>query len=233
MGLKDLVAQKAALTEEAIETIVADYVRFDTDEMEIVFTPEFSELSNKAKILVYLVALQGWPFVTKDALETTAKPSEIADLLVIPGGTLRPILTGLRDRHFITSKGGAYSVRAGQFAGVKSEIEGAVRSSPAVRKGKRKSSKKRPRKKTTEGSSRSIRKNAGLGERFDKIVAEGFFDEGKTARDLQERLHEETVMVSTSALPPYFIKAVDKDKTLKRKKQEVDGRKVWVYTAKK
>ena len=232
MALKNLVAQKAALTEGAIEDVVADYVRYDTDEMEIVFTPEFANLGNKAKVLVYLVALQGWPFVAEDAIATSAKPAEMEEALAIPGGTLRPILKDLKDRHHITVKGGAYSVRASHLGSVKTEIEGA-RKAPSKRaaKGKKATSAKAPKaaKKSTTGGGK---KNQGLGDRFSQMIAEGFFDDGKTAAEVRDKFHEETVIIATSGLSPYFIKAVQ-DKKLTRTKEDRDGRKVWVYTTRK
>ena len=229
MALKDLAAQKAALTEEAIEAIVADHVRYDIDEAEIAFTPGFNDLGNKSKILVYLVALQGWPFVTDDAIATGAKPAQMENVLAIPGGTLRPTLKDLKDRHLITVKGGVYSVRGSSLPSVESEVKSSSSASPPAKK----KTKKKTTKKTRGSGSGSTTKNAGLGEKFEEFVAEGFFDDGKTAKDIRDRFHEETIMVSTSVLPPYFIKAVGKDKTLKRKKEDIDGRKVWVYTTKK
>jgi hypothetical protein len=49
MALKDLIASKASLTEDAIEEIVAEFARFDPDHKAIVFTPESYKLSSKVK----------------------------------------------------------------------------------------------------------------------------------------------------------------------------------------
>lgn len=235
MGLKDLVAQKAALTEEAIEVIIGDYVRYDTDVMEIAKTPEFAILNNKAKILVYLVALQGWPFVTDDAIATSAKPAVLEDELGIPGGTLRPVLKGLKDGHLVAVKKGAYSVRASHLESVNAEIVGASSQGMGRRKttSRKKAGKRKAKKVSAPNSNKGGVKHAGLGDMFEGLVAEGFFDDGKTAKDVQERFHEETVMIATSVLPPYFIRAVSKDKTLVRKKEDVGGRMIWVYRTKK
>ena len=230
MGLKDLVAQKAALTEEAIEAIVANYVRFDTDEMELAFTPDFASLNNKSKVLVYLVALQGWPFVSDDAVETSAKPAVIGDALGIPGGSLRPLLKEMKDGHLISAKGGRYSVRASHFESVKTEVSGASTGVTTTRKKRKKVANKKAQPLGNDSGSR--KKNAGLGATVSDWIEEGFFDDGKTTADVRDRFHEEAVIVPLTSIPGYVNRAV-RDKRLARKKEDVNGKQVWVYRTKK
>ena len=230
MALKDLVAQKSALTEEAIEDIVADFVRFDTDEVELAFTPEFAALSNKSKVLVYLVALQGWPFVTEDAVEVSAKPAEISEALGIPGGTLRPILKEMKDGHLISVSSGKYSVRNTHFETVKSVITGGSAAPATSVKKRKKVSKKKTASKM--GSSGSRIKNTGLSETLNKWIGDGHFDEGRTTADVRDRFHEEAVIIPASSVPGMMNTAV-RNKLLTRKKEDVNGKQVWVYRTKK
>jgi hypothetical protein len=124
MALKDLVAEKGALDEAAIERIVGPYVRYDVEAKEIIYTQTFAGLSNKAKILVYLVALQGWKFVTEDLLASDARPGDIEAATGIPGGSLRPTLRGLCDSHVLSERDSRYSVRATSLPIIEAELNG-------------------------------------------------------------------------------------------------------------
>ncbi len=86
MALKDLMARRAASTEQQIEEIVAEYIRYDVEERAIVPMPPFARLSGKAKVLVRLVALQGWRFVTDELVASKTSPAELQNALNIPGG---------------------------------------------------------------------------------------------------------------------------------------------------
>jgi hypothetical protein len=124
MALKDLVGDRGKITEDAIERIVKDYVQYDPSDDVVAFTPPAASLSAKQQILVYLTALQGWPFVRDTPVAIDARPSEIESATGIPGGTLRPTLKRLTDAHLISEKGGRYSVRPAGFAAIEREVHG-------------------------------------------------------------------------------------------------------------
>lgn len=236
MALKDLVAQKAALTEEAIEKIIADYVRYDTDEMEIAFTPGVAGLNKKAKILIYLVALEGWQFVVEEAVGTTAKPAELEETLGIPGGSLRPILKDLKDRHLVSVKSGAYSVRATNLESIHQEIERSSSPKPRVKKASKKSktrskaaSESKPKQSSTKRS--AGKKNSEISDKFDSWIKAGYFDTPRTARDVQDRFHKKAVIIQRTSIPQYLLKAVRNDQ-LERSKKDVSGKQVWAYQTK-
>jgi hypothetical protein len=131
MALKDLVGDRSKITEEAIERIVLNYVQYDPTDDVVAFTPAASSLSAKQQVLVYLTALQGWPFVREAAVPTDAKPAEIESATGIPGGTLRPTLRRLAERHLLLEKGGRYSARPAAFAAIEREVQDVAVDTPA------------------------------------------------------------------------------------------------------
>jgi hypothetical protein len=237
VALKDLIASNATLTEEAVEAIVKDYVRYDPDEREIALTAAGAALPAKAKILVYLVALQGWPFVSQDTVATDASPGEINEHLGIPGGTVRPMLMDLTDRHLLSNKNGRYSVRAASLGGVKAEI---TQSGPARSASRRptKSPKEATAKEPTEVStakSAQLRKSkpkngnkSSVAGRFEDLIDTGFFDDTKTLVDVGKKLHQAGIIISRTSIPYYLLKAVRGDRLL-REEIQVAGKNVWGY----
>lgn len=243
MALKDLVAQSSAMAEEAIEKIVKDYVRYDPEAGEIAFTPDFAVLGNKSKVLVYLVALHGWTFVTEDQIATPTKPGDIGQKLGIPGGTLRPLLKELKDRHLISATAAGYIVRSASFPAVERELEGGTghsvsqprRSRVASRKGR--ATEKRSARRNSDDdhatkSDKKKRRSTGIKDTFDRWVQDGFFAaDGKTLADVQSRFHEEAIIIPKSSIPKYLLGAV-RSNSLSRRKQNLSGKTVWVYKSK-
>jgi hypothetical protein len=241
MALKDLVAAKSALDEAAIEELVQDYVRYDPGEREIVFLPEFSTLSSKQKILVYLVALQGWSFVVEEAVETETKPANLEEKLGIPGGSLRPMLKDLKDRHLVMSKGAGYSLRASSLAAVKKEMSVGSGGVPAAVRRRRSSGNTRaggnpvetgeaitpnePPKKKKSSSGTDVK------GKFASWIAGGFFKKPRTLAEVQKQFHQEAVIIPRTSIPKYLLGAI-RDGSLVRSKQAVDGKTVWVYSEK-
>lgn len=252
MALKDLISQKSALTEEAIEQIVSDYVRYDPDAKEIHVTPAFGQLGNRAKVQVYLVAMLGWAFLLDDPIPVELKPGALEEHLNIQGGTLRPLLKDLKDRHLIVSKDGGYTVRSSALSDVAQELgsarpavavkaAGATRRKPVMRPKARGSSKNDPvahdadtsEKQSAKSSETSRRKRPGGGAKtsFGEWVSSGFFDEPRTLAAVQARFHEEAIIIPRTSIPAYLLAAVRGDR-LSRKKVDVNGRQRWVYRTK-
>ncbi len=115
MALKDLVEDADAASEEKIEALISDYVRFDIKNRKIFFRPEWSQLGPEAKILVFLTANFGWRYVVDDEFEQSTKPKDLEEILSIVGGTLRPTLQKLKQSNLITQDEGQYRARIGNL----------------------------------------------------------------------------------------------------------------------
>ena len=252
MALKDLVAEKGSLDEAAIERIIGPYVRYDIEAKEIAFMPAFAGLSNKAKILVYLVALQGWKFVTDDPIPSDARPADIEVVTGIPGGSLRPTLRGLCDNHVLFERDSRYSVRGTNLPVIEVELNG--RDESVVVRRTRPSPRKAGRKargttddagdegdaqinNAAEGAgAKRVRKvgakTGNIAATFERWINDGYFDEPRTLADVQKRFRKEAIMVAQTSLPGYFLGAVRKDR-LKRDEVDAGGKTVWAYTTNK
>ena len=244
MALRDLIASKANLTEEVIEQLIASYVRYDVDKQEIGFTPEAHGLSNKSKVLIYLVALQGWPFVTDEKISSDAKPAELEEQTGITGGSLRPLLKDLKDRNVIVERDGRYSVRPGALNAIRNLLQEPPfgskhnqdnctdqnsnseperqKSGSEIQPNGRKSEKA---KKVRTGS------GAGVAERFQSLVSSGFFAKAKSLAEVQAQLHKDAIIIPQTSLPSYLLKAV-RTGDLEREKVEMNGKFVWAYVSK-
>jgi hypothetical protein len=248
MALKDLIADKRALDEAAIERIVGPYVRYDVDAKEATFTQAFAGLSIKAKILVYLVALQGWKFVTDDPIAADARPADIATATGIPGGSLRPTLRGLCENHILSERDSVYSVRGTSLPVIEAELKGSDdgvgirRVRPSPRRATRMAGDvtdaagdEEGDQVETEGISDGAKrerkvsgKTGNIAATFERWIDEGYFDEPRTLADVQKRFRKEAIMVPQTSLPGYFLSAVRKGR-LSRDETDVGGKSVWAY----
>lgn len=122
MALRDLVGTKSALTEEAIETIVRGFVTYDEQAREVILTPEGARLPVRSKILVYLTALLGWPFITTEGVPVDARPIDVENATGIAGGSIRRTLIELAEARLIGSQNGRYFVRPTSFVAISAEI---------------------------------------------------------------------------------------------------------------
>lgn len=230
MPLKSLVAKKSEIAESAIEAIVTPYVRYYVESFEIGFTPEFSNLSNDRKILVYLVAVQGWQYVADDAPAVKTKPADLEKSVGIPGGTLRPTLKTLRERHLIAEKDGAYSVREGNLPSIAGIVGGGSTVS-------RKASKAKAPKKQEESTAQPEKKKkakagkaAGnyIADHLEKWLKSDYFNSPRTVRVVLDRLHEVGAIADAAPVAGSLLRLVQREK-LSRKRVDENGKQVWAY----
>jgi hypothetical protein len=244
MGLKDLIAQRSSLNEAAIEEVVKDYVRYDPEQKAIVLLPAAARLPNKNKVLIYLVALQGWPFVSDDDIEVDAKPAEITDATGIQGGSLRPTLKELKDGHVIAEQGGRYSVRTGSLSAIRQMLSvdgGGIVLRRTRRKADGAAAQSDEQSETDEAVAKLAEKKpvkkpasrkSGLVDQFDGWIAQGFFDQRRTLADVQKKFAKEGVIVPRTSIPGMLLRAVHQ-RTLERDEADVDGKNVWIYMRRK
>jgi hypothetical protein len=223
MPLKDLVAKKSEIAESVIEAIVSKYVRYYTDTLEIGFTSDGAKLSSENKVLVHLVALLGWRYVTENPPVISTKPADLEVALGITGGTLRPLLKNLKDTHLISPSAEGYNIRESNLEAIAAVINGEKkpprRNVPAARKVAKPKKDGVPTKHSIGNS---------ISPKLDAWMKEGFFKTPRTLRTVYERLHEQGVIAQQTSVSGPLLKAVQQGRLTRRKISE-DGKKVWAY----
>lgn len=223
MPLKDLAAKKSEIAESVIEAIVSKHIRYYTDTLEIGFTPEGAELSSENKVLVYLVALLGWRYVTESPPVISTKPADLEKVLGIAGGTLRPLLKNLKDAHLISPSAEGYSVRGGNLEATAAAINGEKK--PSRRKVAAAPKAAKPKK---DGATTKHSTGNPISPKLDAWIKEGFFKTPRTLRAVHERLHEQGVIARQTSISGPLLKAVQQGRVTRRKISE-DGKEVWAY----
>lgn len=229
MALKDLIASRHDLNEDAIERIVADFVRYDPAKDEIVLTPRATSLPSKAKVLVYLVALEGWAYVKPELEGSAAKPALLERELGIAGGTLRPLLRDLASKRLVKSEAGAYRIIAANLSAIEAEIglQGEGQEMPTSPRRKR-AAKAAPGK----AAPKSKKTEAGAASMFSKWIAEGYFDEPKTMSQMQQAFHNKGLLIRMTSLSKLPLRAV-RSGALSRERGDANGKRVWLYSSKR
>ncbi|WKZ26095.1 MAG: hypothetical protein QY322_02170 [bacterium] len=112
MALKDLTIDQGQMLEELIESSVSSYIRYDINQKAVIFLPEaLRNLSVQKKILIYLLALRGWPYVIESTdISQEAQPKDIAKAITENGSTVRNNLQSLLKDGLILKSATKYSI---------------------------------------------------------------------------------------------------------------------------
>lgn len=224
MALKDLVAKKSEIAESVIEGVVSKYVRYYTDTLEIGLTPDGAALSGENKVLVFLVALLGWRYVTDAPPTVSTRPADLEKALGIPGGTLRPLLKGLKDSHLIAPSGDGYSVREGNLEAIAAAVSGEKKPT------RRKIAVGAPPNTKTKDEGKATRRSTGnpISSNIDAWIKDGYFESPRTLHAVHHRLHEHGVIARRTSVSGPLLKAVQQ-RRMKRQKIMEGGKEVWAY----
>lgn len=258
MALKDLVISQRELTEEQIEELIEPLLRYDASTRQLVLLPPAAELQNRQRVIAYLIGLLGWPLVLpEDPPATAMTPAELAEVLKIPGGSLRPILKALKDERLIQVKDGKYSVSHVTFPFLKEQLQGkapAPQKSRKRRKATTMSQEKRrsnlpgeqseqsgpAQEESSEGVERPAAKRrgtrdataAGFGplERVRQLIGEGWFATPRSVRDIVSELASRGATYRGQDLTRQMQTLVRKrELTRSKAAQGGSGREVWHY----
>jgi len=239
MPLKNHITDSAKLSEEEIEGIIADFVKYDPEHKAIVFLPKAQELSAEKKILLHLVSLRGWRFVVEEnSPATDASPREIERVTGVRGGTLRPILRALAQSKMLNSQKGRYEIPAHNVGRVRAAMASgeSMVTSHSKYDSQSNDKKKKVNKSTIKPNlqKRGSKNKPSLADSFEKLLQANWFRGGKTLTQLKDRLEEMAVIVPMSHLPVHLLKACrEENPRLKRNKETINGKKIWVYSQSK
>lgn len=230
MALKDHTIDSTKISEELIESIITERVKYDPAKETIVLLPAVRGLTNDKKVLLFLAALQGWRFLVKENVPSeSASPADITRATGIPGGSVRPLLRGLEDRKILLAVKGKYELPAHNLGRVRDIIAGKG-SQTEIRINIHKHDKNKKNTKLSSGIKNSSSRPLAS-EAFDKLLKNNWFKGGKTLSQLKDKLKEMAVIVPTSQLPQYLLKACrGENPKLKRKQEVIEGKKLWVYS---
>lgn len=112
MKLSELVVDAKVLDEEKVTEILSRYVRYDSSNGEVRFTPMATQLSNKKKLLLFLVAESARELLGNEVLQATktTNPTAIGKMLNMKGNTLRPLLKSLKESGLVVIEKEGYRV---------------------------------------------------------------------------------------------------------------------------
>lgn len=241
MGLKDLIIDTEKASESLIEGIISTYVRYDPEHKKIALLPATRELSNRAKTLLFLVALKGWRFVLKEDVPLDeATPGEIEKATGIIGNSLRPNLRAMVTESLLLYRDGRYSVPTHNLSLVQeqmrqrgaADLPGGGSATPTrARSSKKVRAARASKSKTAAKSTSKVAKSSsgrGLKSKLDDLIGREWFKSGRTLKDLHEYLHTKALLVTMNQLPKQVLPFV-RSEVLTRKKEDRDGKSVWVY----
>lgn len=214
MALKDLVVDRAALTEQAIENIVKTRAMYDATSREIVLAPSMHDMGPAQKILLYLVANLGWPFLDPTLLPLPAKPGDLERALGIPGGTVRRVLPELRSQRLVRSDDQAnYEIQIANIEAVRRVIEGSEKPMAPRRTstGNRTQPVNEVRQKVDGVAQKKTpgkRPSGKLRSIIQELIDDGFFDQKRSVAHVSDRYRELGNMSPSRTISLQLLRAV-------------------------
>jgi hypothetical protein len=232
MALKDHTIDSSKISEEQIEAIIADRIKYDLANQSVVLLPAARSLTNEKRILLYLTALQGWRFIVEnEAPEENATPTQITQATGIPGGSVRPLLRGLENRKILVATKGKYGVPPHCLALVQTFLatETALEPKEKSLQVSGKAGKGKATKRNAGRRAKNSSKKPTLAEGFEALIEKKWFAEGKTINQLKEELDDMTVFPPLEQLPWHLLRAFRAGR-LQRERVLRDGKKIYVYS---